>query len=462
MRLTLAVAYVLLLALVAFGIPLAASLRDRVDTEVRSQARSQAQVVAASAEEVVDARGSAGTLRRLVSIAARSVRGRVIVVSSRGRVIADSSDTGEAGAYYGDRPEIASALQGRPYQAQRHSSTLGEDILATAVPVYHRRTPVGAVRITQSVQAISSAVDRSTRDLILLGGVVMLLGLLAGGLLANQIARPIRRLDRAARRVAAGDLSVRAKVEGSSEQRSLAHAFNEMTARLARLLRSQQEFVADASHQLRTPLTGIRLRLEELRDTAGDGGPDAKQLDAGLAEVDRLSQIVEELLVLSQAGEHELPAETLSLGDAAARAVERWRGVAAEEGIELRLDPNPGAGSAQCAPADLDRALDSLVGNAIRYSPPGTEVIVRAIRGGIEVLDRGPGIDPGEGEAVFERFYRGRAGRAGPPGSGLGLPIARELIRQWGGEVTLAARAGGGTRALLTVPSAAPSGTVSG
>jgi signal transduction histidine kinase len=104
-----------------------------------------------------------------------------------------------------------------------------------------------------------------------------------------------------------------------------------------------------------------------------------------------------------------------------------------------------------CPQADLDRTLDALVENALHYG--NGEVEVRSAPGTLDVLDRGPGFAPGELAAVFERFHRGRAGRSGPSGTGLGLPIARELARRWGGDVTLANRDGGGARARVTVPS---------
>jgi signal transduction histidine kinase len=443
---------VLLLALIALGVPLAVSLSDRVDAEVKGQARSQADVVAASASELLDP-GARRSLQKLVDVSGESVRGRVIVVNRRGRLLADSADS-LPGRSYADRPEVAAALNGHGEQITRYSKTLGAEILATSAPVLSHGRPDGAVRITQSVAAVHSAVKSAILDLAALAGVVLLLGLGAGAVVAQRIARPIRRLDRAARRVATGELDEAVEVEGSTEQRSLALAFNEMTARIGRLLRAQQDFVADASHQLRTPLTGLRLRLEGLVEGSGGEDAAASELEAALGEIDRLSLIVDELLILSRAGEHELPAERVGLHDAATRAQERWRRTARERSIDLDVRGGSDSAYAWCAGPDLDRTVDALVENALRYSPAGSTVTIDVADGQIEILDRGPGLEPGEEAAVFDRFRRGSAGRREPGGTGLGLPIARELTRQWGGEVVLANREGGGTRASIRLPSA--------
>ena len=436
--------------MIAFGVPLAVSLGERVDSEVKAQARNQADLVAASAPELID-HGQSQTLRRLIDSSAESQRGRVLVVDSSGRVIADSAGSGEVGTSYASRPEIAGALQGRTVQETRNSQTLGTPILATAVPIRHGTRIDGAVRVTQSVDAVHRATRRAIVSLILLGGVVLALGVIAGALIARATSRPIKRLEQTAERVEEGDLTATALVEGSSEQRSLARSFNRMTARISRMLRGQQEFVADASHQLRTPLTGIRLQLEELRESLDDGDGRIRGVDAGIQEVDRLSQIVDELLILSRSGERESPAEEFDVAAAAQRVTERRRKTAADAGIQLRVAADADAGSCVCARADFERALEALIENAIQYSPAGSEVEVAVTPGRIEVRDSGPGLEPGEEDAVFERFHRGSAG-ADFKGTGLGLSIARELIGEWGGSVTVENRAGGGLRAVIELP----------
>jgi len=448
-RVLLSLAYVLLLSLVAFGVPLALSLRDRVDAEVRSQATSQADILASTASGLLSDKSN---LQTLVGDGAANVRGRVLAVDRAGRVLADSGSAGTVGQNYAARPEIATALAGRNYQQTRHSDTLREDILATATPIRLNGGVAGALRVTQSVASVHRAVWKTTAGLALIALVVLVLGLGVGALIARQIARPVDRLDAAVRRISAGDLDARAPVEGSSEQRSLAESFNQMAERLSDALSSQRRFVADASHQLRTPLTGLRLRIEEAQAVGVSPAADA-ELDAGLREVDRLSQMVDELLVLSRAGERgSAAAEVIPLGAASDRALERWRAAAEEHGIELTRAPDRAPASVHVYPADLDRALDSLVENAINYSDPGGEVQLAVSGDTIEVLDRGRGLEPGEEDAVFERFHRGRAGRTGAAGTGLGLAIARELARRWGGDVALAQRPGGGTRATLTYP----------
>ena len=441
----------LLLAIIALGVPLAINLSARVNAEVRTQALAQADLVAATAADLLG-QPERVELATLARTAAASIRGRVLVVNARGTVLADSAVPPQVGVSYESRPEILTALQGRQVQVLRDSKTLGQELLATAVPIVRNRRPAGAVRVTQSVAAVHSAVRRAELGLVLIALSVLALGLLAGVVIAAQVSQPLRRLEAVARRVARGDLSARAEVEGSREQRSLSRSFNEMTDRVVRLLAAQREFVADASHQLRTPLTGLRLRLEEAE--AHLTNPEAgAELDAAIAEVDRLSHTVDELLVLSRAGERELTGAPIDLTALAASTARRWQAGAIDAGIALEHRDSAQGATAWAAGPDLERALDALLENALRYSPSGTIVTIVSAPGRIEVRDRGPGVTEEERELVFERFHRGHAGRSGPAGDGLGLPIARELTRAWGGEVTISGRVGGGAIVTLSIAS---------
>jgi signal transduction histidine kinase len=333
-RLLLAFAYVLVLVIVALEVPLGLNLSRRVDAEIRREAQGQAQLLAAGASGRLDDRAQ---LRPLVESSARDLGGRVIVVDENGTLLADSARGGAAGdESYASRPEIARALNGRASQGERHSQLLDEDLLFTAVPIVVDGRPVGAVRVTQGVDAVQREVRNDVIALIGVGVVALLLGLAVAWLLAGSLAKPMRHLASSARRVARGDLDARADVEGSTEQQEVATAFNDMTARLGRSLRAQREFVANASHQLRTPLTGLRLRLEAA--AAKTDEPDVRdELAAAEHETERLARLLAELLTL--AGERERPApQPVDVGEVAAGAYERWRRPARRSGHLLTVE----------------------------------------------------------------------------------------------------------------------------
>jgi signal transduction histidine kinase len=449
-RLLLSFAYVLVLVIVALEVPLGLNLSRRVDAEVKSEAESQAQLLAASAADRLSDRASLATL---VRGAARDLGGRVIVTNSRGRLLVDSAGAGLRGTPYATRPEVASALAGRPAQGTRHSDSLDEELLFTAVPVGPAADPQGAVRVTQSVGAVHAEIRNDVLALVGVGLAALLLGLGVAWLLAGSLARPLHRLADTVRRLAGGNLDARAEVDGPSEQREVAAAFNDMADRLAASLRAQRDFVANASHQLRTPLTGLRLRLEAAALKSDDPGVE-RELAAAERETERLARLVSELMTLAREADGP-PGEPLLLADAVEDACARWRGPAETSGHTLRaMDGDPQA-TALASRGDLAAILDNLVENALNYSPPGTTVAMEWGRSGgrayVAVLDEGPGIQPDERERVFERFFRGHAGRDAP-GTGLGLAVVEALAQRWEGEASLESRPSGGTRAEVRLP----------
>jgi signal transduction histidine kinase len=444
-RLLAAFAYVLVLVIVALEVPLILNVARRVDAEVKAQAAAGAQVVAASASGQMEDRGDLGDI---VDEAGRDLGGRVIIVDERGRLIADSAD--ETG-FYGDRPEIRTALdEGRIAQGRRFSETLGESLLFTAVPIVRGENRVGAVRVTQSVDAIDQRVRRDIFGLVGIGLIALVLSLGFAWVLAGTLARPLQRLAAAARRVEAGDLEARAEPEGSAEHREVAHAFNDMTERLGQVLEAQRQFVANASHQLRTPLTGLRLRLEAASLKAG---PElAAELEAAEREVERLARLLTALLTLAREGDRPAAGASVSLGAAVEHACDRWADRAAQGGHRLVTDCRDEV--AQASEEDLAIVLDNLIENALNYSPGGTVSVECGREGGeayVAVADEGPGLEPGDEQLVFERFARGSRGRQSP-GTGLGLALVATLARRWGGSARLVNRPEGGARAEVRFP----------
>ncbi|HEY7619071.1 MAG TPA: ATP-binding protein [Solirubrobacteraceae bacterium] len=462
LRLVCAFGYVLVFAIIALEVPLTLNFSRRVDSEIKAEASAGAHGVATAASGRLD---DPRALAALARDQGRRLGGRVLVVDPRGRVLVDSDGAAARGASYASRPEIGRALRGVAAQGTRHSDSLNADLLYTAVPVVDGGRATGAVRLTQSVKAVHEEVRRDVLALLALGAAVLALGLGLAWAIAGSLSRPLRGLAGTARRIAAGDLQARATPAGSTEQVEVANAFNDMTERLVRALDAQRDFVANASHQLRTPLTGLRLRLESASLRADD--PDLRRdLVAGELEAERLAKLLSNLLRLAQEGQPPATATSIALADVAERAAERWRDQAEREGHAIEV-AGEGTPHVHASAGDLDTMVDNLVENALHYSAPDTPIRIEwgvsAQEAFIAVLDHGGGIDDDEAERIFDRFYRGRASRGGAPGTGLGLAIVEALARRWGARAALTNRPEGGARAELRFPAVtapAPTPTV--
>ncbi len=444
----MAFGYVMLVVLIALGVPLAVNLQQRARLELQTEALIQAQGIASAIGSENLRPKNRDVLASIIDQSEPQVGGRVIVVDRDGVLVADSQGRQDLGRIYATagRPEIVRALAGRAESITRHSNELGTDLLATAVPIQDEGSTVGVVRITKPMSEVISQTRRATFGLIAVGLAGLASGMLLAWGLAGSLARPLRRLADASERLGAGDLAVRTeKVSGAEEIEQLGHSFDEMADRLERTVSAQREFVANASHQLRTPLTGMKLRLESALEAAPDPGL-RTQLEAADREVDRMAEIVTRLLVMAKQIE-EGQGTRVDVGDAVSRAIARWEERAARLGASLIATGE--GGDAQANSADVDQVLDNLLDNAIAYAPG--EIVLEARREDkhviVAVQDHGPGIPQADRERVTDRFYRGRGAPAG--GSGLGLAIARELAERWGGSLKVSGAEGGGTRVEL-------------
>ena len=451
----MAFAYVLITVIVALTVPLAVNLRERAESDLLGQAKVTAQALAASFDSSSLAPSSRDQLTRQAERYSRQIDGRVLVMDDGGEVLADAnpfsvpaaSAVGEDYATV-QRPEVLSALvDGEPSAIVRRSDELAIDLLLSSAPIVDdpdgRPVIIGAVRITLDVQRVSDSVSRVTIVVLVIGLAGLLVGMLVAFVLAGSLARPLTKLAAAARSLGKGDLSTRAgAIGGPDEVRELAGSFDEMADRVERTFRAQRSFVANASHQLRTPLTGMKLRVERASDETDD--PELRtQLEAADREVDRMAATIDRMLEMAHEVEEGAPTEA-DAAQAARAGAERWADRATQRGAEITTDTADRA-PVHANPTDLDQIVDNLLDNATAYAPGAIEVTVTPgpKRTVLAVRDHGSGVAPDEREAVTERFSRGRA--APPGGSGLGLAIARELAERWGGSLELVSPPDGGT-----------------
>ena len=328
--------------------------------------------------------------------------------------------------------------------------------MATAVPIVDEsqtgaNAVAGAVRITRSMDQVDATVHRVTLGVVAIGAAGLAAGLILAFALSGSLSRPLRRLADVAKRFGSGDLSVRAgEIKGPDEVEQLATSFDRMAEQVEGTVRAQREFVGNASHQLRTPLAGMKLRLESAIADADDDAIRA-ELVAAETEVDRLSAIVDRLL--ATAARSELgPPDVVDLRAIAEDAVRRWQAQAREAATKLIVDGSPV--DARVHRGSVEQIIDNLLDNALVYAPGDVRVATTARDGLaiIEVRDHGPGIAPDDLDLVTERFYRGSGARAG--GSGLGLAIVQELAERDGGSMGVSRAPDGGTIVEISFPAA--------
>jgi signal transduction histidine kinase len=336
----------------------------------------------------------------------------------------------------------------RAARAGRVAERSAGGLLVVAVPVADEERVIAVVRAALPEAAIDRRVRRSWLLMAALGLGALAVAALVARLQSVRLSRPIDALALAAARLGEGDFSVRAGRSGVAEVDAVARTLDATGERLGRLLTRERAFSADASHQLRTSLAGLRLRLE-----AADLLPRADQQQAiadSLVEVDRLEVMVEQFLALAR---DVMPARDRLELDALLQDVERsWHGRLAAAGRPLRCRVQADLLPVHASAAAVRQILDVLVDNAMRHGAGAVTVLARSAPGGlaVEVGDQGPGVT-GNSERVFAR----RAGAA--PTRGIGLALARSLAEAEGGRLLLQ-RPGPGPVFTLLLPAERPAG----
>jgi signal transduction histidine kinase len=361
---------------------------------------------------------------------------------------------------WGRRFEFGSADEPAPGEAPVQ---VPRNFLTVTMPVDVQDVNLGYIEISSPLSLQREAIGTMSSSLLFSGLGALAVAVAFGLLFGKTLTDPLRSLAFAAKRMADGDLSVRAPGSRQDEMGALARQFNGMAESLERSFRelrverdSLKRFVADASHELRTPITALSTFIELLQGRAADDPQARKEfLEESRAQIHRLEWITANLLDLSRldAGISALSFGMHDLADMQEEAVAP-RARFSEKGIQLSVIPPEQPTRVSCDRERVIMALSNLVANALKFTPTGGSVTVSAERhddcARFTVRDSGPGIGPLDMPRLWERFYRGKNG--GEEGAGLGLAIVKSVAEAHGGSVGVESEAGKGSRFFMTIP----------
>jgi signal transduction histidine kinase len=380
----------------------------------------------------------------------------VLVLAPDGRVLVASRQPPPA-LDADARERVARALVNRRSEVHPLRAPWDDRPSALAEPVLVENQVLGAVVTLWPTDELRARQVRVWSLVVAAGLLALALAVFVALPIVRWVLRPVQRLDEGTGRVAAAVLAGAAPDPvadgtGPAELRRLSASFDRMAQTVAQAYSAQRAFVADASHQLRNPLTALRLRLSNLEGRVAEGAVEDQV--AALEEADRLSTLLDGLLALARA-ERSVPPVAVEVDAAVADRVEAWRPLAEHTG--LRLARTGGTGLRALGPDGVvETVLDAVLDNAVKFTPPGGAVTVHTSatddgeRVEIAVRDTGPGLEPGQLERATDRFWRSPA-QSNVEGSGLGLAIAARSVELAGGELRLELPAGGGLRVVAVL-----------
>jgi len=434
-----AVALAVVLSAFACYVAVESSMRNRLDHQLKASADSAA-AVARKAPSINGARKGFTFARRLPRPSLEAGPD-VAAFSAAGAIYKPVEDRSAFRLTPGDL-DVASGTAPASYSNGRVGSA--------AVRIYV--TPAGHGRAVIAEQSLTD-LQNTLHDLAVILAAIVLAGVALAGLLGLFVARaaavPVHILRRAAEHVGStGDLSRRIETVGDDDLGRLSASFNTMLAALEESHRTQQQLIADASHELRTPVASLRTNLEVLIRNPDLDPVERTPLLADLVEQSaELGALIEDLLESARNGDDAGDPEPLQLEQLVASEVRRCAARHPDIHFETQLDPCAVAGRE----SRLARAVVNLLDNAVKWSPPGGTVEVTLADGELNVRDHGPGFSEDDLPHVFDRFYRSQVARA-VPGSGLGLSIVRKVVAEHGGSVRARNAPDGGAVLTLVLP----------
>jgi signal transduction histidine kinase len=422
----------------------------------------------ATAVSIRDGAAPANQLRsagRLLSLLGGRLQARALLLSNAGDVLLDTNPQAPLPPQV-DLGSLGSTSE--PAQG-RYTDASGRAWLYVVRPLASRRVLViSAPRLTLRSAAYALALEGIPGPLLAAAGLGLVVSLALAWILARWISAPLRAMARAARRVAEGDYDVKLGLTGPQEARDVAAAFNHMVDEVSQSQTVQRDFVANVSHELKTPLTSIQGFAQAIMDgTASDAQARSHAAQVIQDEADRLRRLVEALLELArlESGQSGMDFQRVDLARLLTRVADQQAVVAAERHVSIvREWPS----DLPAVTADGDRLAEvfiNLLDNAVRHSPSGgqAEIVARVEAGRmrVSISDHGPGISPQDQARIFERFYKIDKARSSGTGrgTGLGLSISNEIVAAHGGRISLASELGQGSTFTVELPLTRPDDT---
>ena len=457
-RLLVAMVGLVGVVLVAHDVPLALHLsqieRDRLTTAIERDAFTIGGKITPTLTLEDPERRSA--IDAVLDEYLQTKSGTIVVVDSNGYLLSSTDLSVTPGTDYVGRPEIATALLGDPSSGTRLSNTLGGDLVYVAVPVLSGAEVLGAVRITFPKSVLDKSVRDQLQGLLLAASVSIAMAIVVALVFARTVSKPLDKLRVTTDILASGDLTATALEEGPGETRQLARSFNAMARRLGGLMDRQRSFAGDASHQLRTPLTALRLRLEQAGELIASSPEQAQiHIDEALNETDRLTQLTEQLLRLARAEGAVLEKEIIDVSEIVRDRAQEWQYLADEHEVVIIVQA-PDSLMINTNQLAVREIIDNYMDNALEVAPPKSQInlTVLALVDSVEIVvsDSGRGMSLQQRERAFDRFWRADADSNRRTGSGLGLAIVAQLAQASGLRVELRESPTGGVDAVVGIP----------
>jgi two-component system OmpR family sensor kinase len=445
LRLTVIFALAMLFVLAVSGVVVFERVRSQVDARLNFEVSRQASEVLATVE-----RSSTGLADAVAHPTGHGHPAFVQALDTRGRILAASPGLDKVALL--SREQLRTALRRRVKYDRETKDPLPDGARLISTPIQVPGHGSAVLVVGTSLDQRSVSLSSLALALGVVGPMALLVAIIVGYRLIGATLRPVDLMRRQASTISASEPGVRLPLPSADDEiHRLGSTLNEMLARLEESFAREQAFVANASHELRTPLSTLKAELELALRRPRPADELVEALRSAQIEVDRLTDLADDLLVLARADDGRLPVapETVDAGDVLEGVRRRF------DGVSGRISVAPGAsGQILADPRRIEQALANLVDNSLRYGGDRVELTVQRDGGGmteLHVRDEGPGFPPEFLDEAFERFARADLARAGR-GAGLGLSIVRMIARAHGGEAYAANRDGGGADVWLVIP----------